>query len=77
MRRIEDDKMQAVSVGICHECFHRLDIFNCTAFPQGIPKEILMGDVDHHEPYPGDHGIQFKQKADVQPAAGNSQMPRR
>jgi hypothetical protein len=33
------------------------------AFPEDIPDVIIMGDVAHHEPYPGDHGIQFEPKS--------------
>jgi hypothetical protein len=51
-------------VGICHQCEHQWpsNPFKCTAFPAGIPKEILVGDVVHTVPYPGDRGIQYKRK---------------
>jgi len=49
---------------ICIKCtrYHKNDNsdFKCDAYPDGIPFEIIMGDVDHHEPYKGDHGLQFK-----------------
>lgn len=32
----------------------------CDAFPDGIPEELLVGDVDHRKPYPGDNGIRFE-----------------
>ena len=35
----------------------------CAAFPNGIPDEILFGDNDHQDPFPGDHGIQYEAKS--------------
>lgn len=32
--------------------------WKCSAFPDGIPKEILKG-YDHRNPFPGDNGIRF------------------
>jgi hypothetical protein len=48
---------------ICEDCLHfqpEVGNFKCAAFPDGIPEEVLDGSVDHHEPYNGDHGIQFE-----------------
>lgn len=47
-------------VGICHQCAHRRGVLTCKAFPNGIPQEILRGDVMHTSPYPGDQGIVFQ-----------------
>lgn len=33
---------------------------NCTAFPDGIPADILHNRFDHTAPYPGDAGIRFE-----------------
>lgn len=32
----------------------------CSAFPEGIPREIIYGPIKHTEPYPGDNGIRFE-----------------
>lgn len=48
---------------ICSQCQHRgEDPYTCTAFPNGIPCEILMGLWDHHVPYEGDLGTTFMLK---------------
>ena len=32
----------------------------CTAFPAGIPDDILLARHDHRTPYRGDHGIRYE-----------------
>ncbi len=32
---------------------------NCLAFPEGIPEEIVTGEVDHSKPYAGDMGFVY------------------
>lgn len=55
----EDNDPVFETVGICHVCVNRTSLFRCRAFPNGIPQEILRGDVMHTSPYPGDGGILF------------------
>jgi hypothetical protein len=54
----------------CHTCQHFRSPFSgdgtgeggptCAAFPDGIPEAILTNQVDHRDPQPGDHGIQWQ-----------------
>ena len=44
----------------CSICIHYYEDKKCRAFPNGIPKEILSGNVRHINPYKGDHGIMFE-----------------
>lgn len=34
----------------------------CAAFPRGIPNEIAYGNDLHADPFPGDHGVQYKRE---------------
>lgn len=45
----------------CWTCKHKhLTGPTCEAFPEKIPDEILTGEHQHREPYPGDNGIQYE-----------------
>lgn len=53
----------------CFRCKHYRDVkletgapMTCTAFPEGIPEEIVFNDFDHAKPHDDDHGIQFEDK---------------
>jgi hypothetical protein len=54
------------SLPICYDCANFLpdddpdEPLKCRAYLDGIPFEIIIGDVDHHLPHLGDHGIQFE-----------------
>lgn len=43
----------------CRACRHFQGL-TCTAFPRGIPSEIMGGRVSHDQPYQGDSGIQWE-----------------
>lgn len=46
---------------MCSMCVYRNeDRVTCTAFPDGIPADILAGDVDHRQEVTGDNGIRFE-----------------
>lgn len=52
--------MTTISQPICDRCIHKREKGEtCDAYPDGIPYEILLSEVDHTKPYKGDHGIQF------------------
>ncbi len=36
------------------------DGYTCNAFPEGVPKRILMNVVDHREPVEGDNDLQWR-----------------
>ena len=51
---------------ISRQCINCLNLIEsepggmvCLAFPEGIPEEIVTGEVDHSKPYPGDHGFLY------------------
>ena len=37
----------------------------CEAFPMGIPEVIFRGDNLHIEPFPGDHGLKYKAREEM------------
>ena len=68
IRRLSEkwDEQPLVNVCPCSTCTYYIKngkkSFVCQAYPDGIPDVIIRGEVDHIEPYPGDHGIQYMEK---------------
>lgn len=58
--------MTSIAPPICYGCKHLVPTsefeLKCTAFPQGIPNEIVLSKHDHRTPFPGDHGVRFEAK---------------
>jgi hypothetical protein len=58
--------LTSILAPICGSCSHLnrssdrplLDP-RCSAFPKGIPNEILLSKADHRQPFAGDNGIRF------------------
>lgn len=50
---------------ITRQCFNCQHLFTdrpsiaCAAFPDGVPEDILTGEVSHHTPHDGDGGILY------------------
>lgn len=48
----------------CFNCIHLVESGSdkpiCLAFPEGIPEEIITGEVDHSKPYAGDNGFMYE-----------------
>lgn len=54
------------SLPMCLFCSRRAEApSGCTAYPLGIPAEILSGAVDHRQPHEGDDGTTFEPEADL------------
>ena len=49
---------------LCDSCKRLKSIGYCSAFPDGIPAEIMANLVDHRNPVEGDHGLQFLEDPD-------------
>ena len=46
---------------ICNQCVHYIkNTTTCSAYPIGIPFQILTNLANHKKPFPGDNGIRFK-----------------
>jgi len=56
----DNDPVFSAVDSLCQVCVHRTSVWNCRAFPDGIPRPILRGDFMHTTSYPGDQGILFK-----------------
>lgn len=46
----------------CDLCLHLRPPRSCAAFPDGIPIDVMVGNIDHTKPVLGDHGIRFRSK---------------
>lgn len=47
----------------CALCIHyNVQERRCAAFPDGIPREIYDGRIDHRRSYEGDNGLRFQAK---------------
>jgi hypothetical protein len=61
------------SLSQCSDCAHVVNGklpgagMYCEAFPQGIPTSIVLNEVSHKKPYPGDHGIQWEKGDGITP----------
>lgn len=59
----------------CGFCRHYVSVLDrppgssgpaCSAFPDGIPEELLRNRADHRQPFPDDHGVRWEPDGDVE-----------
>ena len=55
----DKDNLNSYNIPVCNNCIHHIADDKCDAF-ENIPDEILNGQNDHSEPFPGDKGIRFE-----------------
>lgn len=56
------------SFSVCAFCLHRTEGDTlCDAFPDGIPNELFLGQIQHIKPVDGDGGIVFDIRDDLSP----------
>ena len=48
----------------CPTCKHYRLNQQCSAFPDGIPMPIILGQHDHAQPWPGDNGVRWEPSVD-------------
>ena len=54
----------------CWTCLHLIPLesgygWRCAAYPNAIPKEIMVNMVDHREAYRGDNGVRWEPRVDL------------
>ena len=55
--------MTSIAPPICGGCKHLAEVgLTCSAFPSGIPDDIIWSRVDHRHPHTSDQGILFAPK---------------
>jgi len=59
--RLTGDEKRQISQ--CVYCIHWIQ-GRCTAFPKGVPMDILTNQFDHRKPHEGDGGILFEANPD-------------
>ena len=52
--------IRGIQCGSCKHILRDGPPPRCAAFPEEIPDAILAGEHDHHDPFPGDNGIQYE-----------------
>lgn len=53
-------------LNLCHYCRHKHKRRStCEAYPAGIPEDIRRMEVIHRKPHPGDQGITFQPREDM------------
>ena len=56
----------SIPVEVSEQCLRckrlKQDFITCSAFPEGIPEEIITGKFDHQKPFGGDGGKRYQPK---------------